>query len=73
MAIEQNGRCPQGVENKANVAAVTERVDRMEAILEKVRQRPPVWASLLIAGLFGLACTLMTLLVQGGPTAIAGQ
>lgn len=31
-----------------------ERLDKIDIILEKVRNRPPVWASLFIAGLLAV-------------------
>lgn len=31
-----------------------DRLDKIDIILEKVRNRPPVWATLAIAGLLGI-------------------
>ena len=53
--------CAVGAKNSQAIADHGNRLDKIDLILEKVRNRPPVWATVAIAFLTGLCGWLIQL------------
>ncbi len=69
----ENGRCPRGVANTTRIDQHEHDIERHERILERVMNRLPVWAVLVIAGLSGVCGSLLVLALQHGTAkALAG-
>lgn len=52
--------CPLGHENRAHVTTLRENDVRQWDAIDRLRNRLPTWATLAIASLTGLTCSLIT-------------
>jgi hypothetical protein len=51
--MEQNEICAQVKVNSEKISQAENRLDKIDVVLEKLRNRLPLWATILIGGLFG--------------------
>ena len=61
-----NTDCTCGATNTQAIREHGARLDKIDVILEKVRNRPPVWATFVL-GILGTACGSMVTLLLINP------
>jgi len=66
MSDAGDARCPKGVENETKIEQHAADIGRLYRLFERVLNRPPVWASLLITFLFGAVVALTVLALKVG-------